>query len=246
MYFVVIKPIIKIFYYFKIKFNKLVGKQVIHFIHIGKTGGTSIKNAFNGKYVFICKKCVICLHNHNTTLHNIPKGEKVFFVVRDPLSRFVSGFYSRWRMGKPRLYVPWREGEQKAFNEFDTPNQLGEALSNKNIEQRNKAIEAMQSIGHVRTSYWNWFKDDKYLKERVDDIAFVLKQENLNEDFEAFKKKFLIPDNIRIPKNEVKSHKNPSHLDKDLSDTAKGNLKKWYLSDYRFISILKEENLLNN
>ena len=38
---------------------------------------------------------VVHLHRHAVRLRDVPVGEKFFFFVRDPVSRFVSGFHSR-------------------------------------------------------------------------------------------------------------------------------------------------------
>ena len=54
-------------------------KQTAHFLHVGKTGGTAVKEALrnhldSGRYT-------IKLHRHKTTLADVPKGEKVFFFL---------------------------------------------------------------------------------------------------------------------------------------------------------------------
>ncbi len=77
--------------------------QKIHFLHIGKTGGTAVKYALssyskNEKYEII-------LHGHETKLKDIPNGEKFFFFLRNPITRFTSGFYSRKRQGRPSITV---------------------------------------------------------------------------------------------------------------------------------------------
>lgn len=71
-----------------IAYEKRKGKQIIHFLHIGKTGDTSIKNVFNNKFLTITNKYVFVIHNHGTTLRDIDHDEKVFFIVRDPLTRY--------------------------------------------------------------------------------------------------------------------------------------------------------------
>ena len=91
--------------------------QVIHFLHIGKSGGTAIKHALNdAKHVESGLSFV--LHPHSTRLSDIPVGDKVLFTLRDPLSRFCSGFYSRLRKGQPRYNFEWSEGESRAFSKF--------------------------------------------------------------------------------------------------------------------------------
>ncbi|WP_345005071.1 hypothetical protein [Snuella lapsa] len=94
----------------------------IHFIHIGKTGGTAIKYALE-PYSFT-KKHQIVLNKHNLGLMDVPKGEKVFFCVRGPILRFINAFYSRLRLGRPRYYAPWINEETVVFKNFETPNEL--------------------------------------------------------------------------------------------------------------------------
>ena len=48
----------------------------------------------------------IVLHSHDCELRQIPSGDKVFFTVRDPIDRFVSGFNSRKRRGQPLFDNP--------------------------------------------------------------------------------------------------------------------------------------------
>ena len=55
------------------------GKQLVHFIHIGKTGGTAIKYANKPQQVNSHYK--IYLHSHNFRLRDVPTGEKVVFII---------------------------------------------------------------------------------------------------------------------------------------------------------------------
>ena len=38
----------------------------------------------------------------------------------------------------------------------------------------------MRAIGHVRSSYWDWFKDPDYFKRRSDHILWIGHQESLD------------------------------------------------------------------
>ena len=84
-------------------------KKIVHFLHIGKTGGTAMKYVLS-QYP-VGSRYAICLHGHRVRLCDIPKGDSVIFAVREPISRFVSGFYSRKRQGQPRLFSPWSQNE---------------------------------------------------------------------------------------------------------------------------------------
>ena len=90
--------------------HKLQGQQVVHFLHIGKTGGTAVKYAL--KRNLVNKEYMIYLHGHEFKLRDVQKGAKAFFFLRDPVDRFVSGFYSRRRQGQPRIFSPWSQARR--------------------------------------------------------------------------------------------------------------------------------------
>ncbi len=218
-------------------FYKIRGKQIIHFIHIGKTGGTAVKYVF--RQFPSTKNYAIYLHSHSTTFEDIPKGEKIIFFLRDPISKFVSGFYSRQRQGQPRIFKPWSQEEKVAFEYFPTANQLAISLSSKDPEVKSHAEKAMRNIKHVQSSYWNWFHNEEYFKRRLDDIFFIGFQESLSEDFEILKEKLGIPHQIQLPNDDINTHKNPEKVDKSLENEAIENLKKWYKEEYQFIILCK-------
>jgi hypothetical protein len=222
-------------------FRKIFGKKPVHLLHIGKTGGTAVRSALKdhlnaGRYRIV-------LHGHNTTFRDIPVCERTVFFLRDPLKRFVSGFYSRQRQGQPRYFSAWNENEKSAFEYFQTPDQLACSLSSSDEDEKSRALEAMNSIIHVNTSYWDWFVNKEYCKSRIGDMFFVGFQERLNQDFETLKGRLALPNHVNLPTDDKKSHKNPSSLDTTLSDEAIRNLKAWYSGDYEFIDFCNTEIL---
>lgn len=69
----------------------------IHFLHIGKTGGTEItQDLVKSKQIKL-----IFGHGHDFILGKGRPGDKYVFFVRDPCDRWVSGFLSRLRQGCP-------------------------------------------------------------------------------------------------------------------------------------------------
>lgn len=217
--------------------HKIQGKQYVHLLHIGKTGGTAVKYAL--KNHLITDKYVIKLHRHKVGLRDLPKNDLVFFFLRDPVSRFISSFYSRQRQGLPRYYFPWSPEEKAAFDYFDTPNKLAIALSSEHKQEKARAEKAMRSIFHVKDSYWKWFDNEQYYHSRLCDIFFIGFQENLSEDFNLLKLKLGLPKSLELPTDDIQAHKNPEHLDKTLEERAIGNLKNWYKQDYAFINLCK-------
>lgn len=218
--------------------QKMQGKQFVHFLHIGKTGGSAIKYAM--KQYSADSRYAIYLHPHDVRLTDITKGESVVFFLRDPISRYISGFYSRQRQGQPRYFFPWSPDEKIAFEAFSTPNQLAIALSSTDDEEKSKAQLAMKSIGHVRDSYWKWFESEDYFKSRLSDIFFIGFQERLPQDFEILKLKLGYPDSARLPNEDMQAHRNPRNLDTTLDDEAIAYLKDWYKDEFRFVDLCKE------
>jgi hypothetical protein len=222
--------------FFSLK-KRVQRKPVVHFLHIGKTGGTAINHALS--LYRETARYVIKRHGHNKTLRDIPDGEGVIFFLRDPLTRFTSGFNSRLRRGEPRAHNPWSAAEEEAFSRFDTPNQLATALSSDDAEERRRARAAMESIAHVRDSFWKWFECEEYFLSRMEDIFFIGFQETLSQDFEIVKLKLGLPQRLNLPSDEILAHKSPAHFDTALDDRAIENLKHWYAEDIKFYAKCK-------
>jgi hypothetical protein len=215
--------------------QKMQGKKIIHFLHIGKTGGSAIKYVLKNNLE--TNHYVIYLHPHDVGLSDIPKGEGIVFFVRDPISKFISGFYSRQRQGRPKYFSPWSQEEKAAFEYFTTPNHLASAISSEDTQEQARARAAMQSIKHVKDSYWNWFMDETNFNARRSDIFFIGSQERLSQDFKSLKEKLGLGDYIVLPQDDINAHKNPSGLDKHLDKQAIENLKAWYKNDFDFIRL---------
>lgn len=204
-----------------------------HLIHVGKTGGTAMKDVF--RTTKVPARYEIILHGHRDRLSQVPAGEKVFFVVRDPVDRFVSGFNSRLRRGQPRYLVEWTPAERLAFEEFTSADSLGRALSSDDPEQRARAAAAMISIRHVRDSYWNWFGSREYLDSRRDDLLLVQWFPDLTTTFPQLCRLLGLPEDSVLPTDGVRAHRSPSDVDRSLSEVARANIERWYGADYAFV-----------
>ncbi len=240
-----IKKIFRFFYgvflrakiYILSRFYRMFGYRNVHFIHIRKTGGTAIKNALRGINK-TSRRYKIWLHPHRVSLKYIPRGDYIVIFVRDPISRFISGFYSRLREGRPANYFPWTPGEREAFKYFKTPDQLGKALKSRDRDIRMKALKAMRDILHVNTFLTDWLISEDYLYRRLDDILFIGLQENLEEDFEILKRILGIPEKISLPKDPRLSHRSPVNEDRNLSSEALEALREWYGEDIKIYNFL--------
>ena len=204
-----------------------------HLIHIGKTAGTALKWALapvvrDGRYE-------LRLHDHGVTLADVPRGDRVFFVLREPIDRFVSGFHSRQRQGRPRYHYPWSPEEEDAFRIFQTADSLATGLSAADPARRDAARAAMKSIEHVRDSYWRWFHSPQYFTGRVDDVLLILPFSTLTESFARLCALLEVRDDIALPTDDVTAHRNPATIDRSVGEVAAENLRAWYAPDFMFI-----------
>ena len=206
------------------------GKPRAHFLHVGKTGGTALKTAL--RPVATAGSYRLDLHGHQFPLARVRVGERFFFATRDPIARFVSGFYSRQRRGEPPSRSPWSPGEVQAFQEFRTANELAEQ-----IDSDSRARQAMRAIVHVRSPYSSWFGPPDDLLERLDDLLFILRLEHLADDFPRLLSRLGLEGRTALPADDGGSHRGATAVDRTLSARAVANLRAWYERDYRFIEL---------
>ena len=171
------------------------------------------------------------LHPHAVTLADIARGESVFFFLRDPIQRFVSGFNSRLRQGRPRLNRPWNEGEARAFGIFSTPNALAEALA----VRRDDALEAMAQIRHVNHPLSYWIGTSAILETRLCDVVWIGRTETLPQDFAVIRERLGLPASAALPEDEIGMHRTPQGMETWLSDQGRAAIAAWYADDYRLL-----------
>jgi hypothetical protein len=210
----------------------------LNVLHIGKTGGTALKhvlaeNADSSRYQLLFR-------GHDVTLGDLPEGEQFMFLIRDPLTRFVSAFNGRLREDRPRYHYPWRDEERVAFAIFTTPDELARALSSDDDELRAQAKAAMHGIGHVNTPYTSWFPSEAAFRARLDDVFFIGLQDRLDDDFEALKRKLGLGGDVHMPRDETVAHKTPTGFESQLSETGHANLERWYAFDVAFVELCRE------
>lgn len=208
----------------------------VHFLHIGKTGGTAIKDM-----LLPCFKehRWLVRHGHRFSIDDVPEGEKFFFFLRDPVSRYVSGFNTRLRQGKPKFNNPWSREEAAAFAHFKTANELALALEDESKQTRRRANRAMRNIVHVCTSYWDWLSSPERLRARAQDVFFIGQQEHFDGDARQLVK-LLGFEGIEPVSDETRSQKTPDGMHRDLDPQAYEIIRKHYETDYEAIALCRE------
>ena len=201
---------------------------MFHFLHIGKTGGSAIKHVLEA----LPPRPDLRIHTHWDRLDDVPPGEKAFFVVRHPRSRFVSGFNSRLRQGRPRYDTRWTPDEVEIFARFPTANALAEALSSADSDTRSAAETAIQTIGHTALKLSFWFGSVEDLQARRSDIAFVGHLPTLDADFARLRTILGLPPEAALPGDPVAAHRTPEGFETDLSELGAANIDRWYAEDF--------------
>jgi hypothetical protein len=200
-----------------------------HLLHIGKTGGNALKHALRPYKTSSSLDMVF--HPHSVRLSDVPVGESVLFMLRDPVDRFISGFNSRRRRGRPLNNFEWTQDEAAAFTAFPTANDLAEALSVAEDRRRAAAVAAMRGIYHVKSSSGS----------RRDDISWVGLTSRLADDFERLKQILGLPVECVLPADPVASHRRLDTDETCLSPVGIKNIEQWYAADYRFLTYFAEE-----
>jgi hypothetical protein len=217
----------------------------IHFLHIRKSGGTAIKYALKQANARSNEPLPtplgdLILHPHSFKLEDVPEGDQAIFSVRDPASRFVSGFYSRLRKGAPRYNREWSDAERRCFGWFSTPQELADALTKRWGPKRKKAEFAMNSIRHLRRPMIWWTGEAPEFSKRLSQVVYIARQETLDEDFARLKSLLDLPADLELPSDPVQAHRYTGPNDKSLTPKMVDALREWYAADYALLEVCEQ------
>lgn len=210
------------------------GMREIAFLHIGKNAGTQIMHLAQQ-----LKPHGVHVHQlpHSKKLYEVPPGMEYFFSIRDPITRFKSGFYSRKRKGQPRIYAEWSRSEAVAFSRFEHANELAEALFRGDAAGY-LAAQAIQSIRHTAMQQIDWFERIGFLDLRPP--VWIIRQERFAEDFATFLNRLGVRaayGDLTPAQDATTAHSNDYSQVPPLSDLAKQNLRRWYSRDIVFYDL---------
>jgi hypothetical protein len=217
----------------------------VHFIHIGKTGGTAIKHALRPQRSRETPFGAIVLHKgHQFRLADVPPGDVGIFCVRDPISLFLSAFDSRLRKGQPRFYFEWTPAEAQAFARFPTPQALALALASDDPAEREEADQTMRSIRHLR-GIRRALGTPRELMSRRKQIAYIGRQETLDADWQRIRALLELPEEVSLPADPKKAHRRDRSDEPTLDEAAQAALRKWYKRDYELVRVCERLRAAN-
>lgn len=204
----------------------------LHFLHVRKTGGSAVKSALETLAGQRTKWGQLTLHRHAIGLRDIPKSDHCFFVVRDPVSRFISGFHSRLRRGAPSGRVPWDAGEALAFGQFRTARDLAIGLAACDPN----ATAAMSAIRHLKYPLADWLGKPHEVLARRHSILWVGRQECLDRDWDDLLRLLGLSSTLKLPSDSAQS--NRSYTIDTLTPAGEKAVRHWYSQDYALLAVV--------
>ncbi|MDP2293309.1 MAG: sulfotransferase family 2 domain-containing protein [Actinomycetota bacterium] len=199
------------------------------FFHLGKTGGGSVRQflrPIRTRWAGV---------GHDGTLDGIATrwpGTPIVFFVRDPVTRFVSGFnnFRRGVVHKPLGKVP-SQIELIAYTVFPTANHLAEALTSDDERMRSTAEWAMGSLGFLANHLTHNLDSPATVDRHLAQIALIGLFEEFADSVEAMRSALHLPDSLRLPEDESRAHRGLSHVPSGLSPAGRAAVAHWYRDD---------------
>lgn len=222
-------------------------KDTLHFLHIPKTGGKAVKKTVREMREKGVKSdsYQLTLHDHFTTLPDLPSDESFIFAVRDPVDRFISSFYSLKRTcEKEDCFTP---EFRKLYDLYPEVSDLLSDMFSSSEEKKERSQFAFShhlQIGELG-SYWYWFKDPEYLRNCAGRIFCVLSQDTLQKDFNRLMVQLEIDTPNTLPAwGEYESRTSPS--DYQIEPKLARLLRQRQQSEYEFLQQLVDLRLIQD
>ncbi len=215
----------------------MVRNPPVAFVHIGKTGGTFVKQVIRqnrgGDNIILSGHTPLAVleAEHGQNL-------RFCFVFRDPAARFVSGFYSRLRMGRPLRKVKWSTEEAIAFSFFPTANALAEALNSPDDRLQSAAIFAMGAIRHIHRGYVFHFGPAlDFAVNAVARLQVCVDLQNLDMRLSGFLDRIGFQEASLPP---LANRSSGYEYDHSLSPLAQANLRAFWQEEFEYYDIFRE------
>jgi hypothetical protein len=144
------------------------------FLHIPKTGGTSIVGLGNNLVKMGYSFPVYFEHSWNIEkIHSAYPKMKISLALRDPLERMISGFNSRLRQGRPRYKAVWTPKEAAAMAILPSSKHLLDAMLSEDDYSVSAVAYAFENILHLKWNYCYYFKNADFVRKHKSILGIV-------------------------------------------------------------------------
>jgi len=221
-------------------------QQDLFYIHIGKTGGTSVqqnllqsrgKKAISHHLKSLKKPYRLVFLDHWPSHFKILKSKDINIAcfVRDPIERLESAFYYEQKH--------WLRGESlpnKNLLKFQNFTDFVLALVDSENSQNQIALDCYQNVLHLSKGYEFYFSSKTFLKERNINFKFVGELETFESDIKKFAIFLKMKLGQLIQKHNVNSSKPSTGLTSGIAARLRFFMQKEY-DIYDYILSQKEK-----
>lgn len=212
--------------------------DAVYLLHVGKTGGTYLKSVIRYNLAPRQNRVVPLRHRHSTqdVFKSGGSQARLAFVFRDPTARFVSGFYSRQRQGRPQYESIWNPGEAMAFSFFRSPDALACALDSDDPTEKSMAIFAMGQIRHFKRNYAQFFGSVEDFDRIAPAVTACLDLPDLDDNLGWFLGRLGL-ENAKLPQAAPR-HANSQTLE-GVSEAGEARLRAFWAEEYALYDRMK-------
>lgn len=165
-------------------------KEDYHFVHISKNGGTSMEQLDNVPYFHF--------YNHDINAGKV-NANKIYAVIRDPISRFISAFYFAKNGGFEPNCPTFKD---HPIHNYDTTNDFIDALKKHDITAINTLYSAQEGTEGTDPNVVYWTQMYWLYSENIKKLV-LLDFINLNVNFKKLTGKDLKFSNVTNKKEKL-------------------------------------------
>ncbi|MEO0913753.1 MAG: sulfotransferase family 2 domain-containing protein [Pseudomonadota bacterium] len=177
------------------------------FVHIPKTAGTRLTHiiAHNLSRTGLPKNLFYSAHRfsaYDLSVHYGPH-RKLVLVLRDPVDRFISAYYSRYNKGAPDYKAPWSRPEKRFFKRYPTLRRLAFGML---VTSRARMERRIDKVHLLHMGYVRFFGSLDGVEQDWDNIATCMPIDHLDAKqlgFETYELPEKTKENRGLPRPKV-------------------------------------------
>lgn len=207
-------------------------------LHIGKTGGSFLRSVLHHNKPRWTADIRLGRHGatRENTLERFGKHREFAFLIRNPVDRFVSAFYSRLREGRPTYNSNWSSEEAIAYLWFEEAEELALALNGKDQRLYSAARFAMRHVQHLARDYRCYLGSPLGLLAERDRIRVCVDVSDLTERLPQVMARLGVREFEMPP--APKRHEDPIKRP-PLSHAAEAALREYWMEEFELYEVAR-------